>query len=366
MSDRVIPRALVMAGGTGGHIFPGLAVADALRKQNWHVEWLGAPASMEARIIPPQGIPFNTIAFSGVRGKGILTKLLAPLRLARATLSALTLMRRFKPSVVVGLGGFITVPGAIAAWLSGCPIILHEQNAVAGLSNRLIGMVARRKFAAFPHALKDAEWIGNPLRTAFLDQDEPSQRYRRIEGPLRLLVLGGSLGATALNELVPQALAMLPNGQKPLVMHQSGERHLSSLQASYAAAGIRAEDGPDAQATLCAFIEDVAVAMAQADLVICRAGASTVTEVSAVGVAALFVPFPHAVDDHQTANAQFLVAKDAAWLRQQRDFTPQQLADFLMHIDREQLTERAVRAKAMAKTQAVQVMVEACEVFIKS
>ena len=366
MSQHLKPRALVMAGGTGGHIFPGLAVAQALRDGQWDVAWLGAPNSMESRIIPPHGFALHTLAFGGVRGKGLVTKLLAPLRLVRATLAALQVMRRLKPNVVVGLGGFITVPGALAAWLSGRPVLLHEQNAIAGLSNRLIGLIAKRKFVAFPSALSGGEWIGNPLRAAFLQASDPAERYDQRTGPLRLLVLGGSLGAAALNDLVPQALAMLPAGHKPFVVHQSGEKHLSALQASYAAAGIRAEDDAAVQATLCAFIDDVAGAMQTADLVICRAGASTVTEVSAVGVAALFVPFPHAVDDHQTANAQFLVSQDAAWLRQQRDFTPQQLADFLMHLDREQLKARAIKARSLAKTGAVDAMVTASEACIPS
>jgi UDP-N-acetylglucosamine--N-acetylmuramyl-(pentapeptide) pyrophosphoryl-undecaprenol N-acetylglucosamine transferase len=300
--------ALIMAGGTGGHIFPGLAVAQALRERGWRVHWLGgtgspAQPSMESQLVPPQGFAFEAIDFSGVRGKGLLTLALLPLRLLRAFWQALQVVRRVKPDVVVGLGGFISFPGGMMGVLCGKPLVLHEQNSVAGLANKVLAGVADAVFTAFPKVLAKGVWVGNPLRSAFLGVAEPAQRFAGRSGPLRVLVLGGSLGARALNDIVPQALALLPPEQQPQVTHQSGQRQIDALRANYAAVGVQAELTP--------FIDDTAQAFAQADLVICRAGASTVTELAAVGAAAVFVPFPSAVDDHQTHNARFLVSQGA-------------------------------------------------------
>ncbi|TSE36945.1 UDP-N-acetylglucosamine--N-acetylmuramyl-(pentapeptide) pyrophosphoryl-undecaprenol N-acetylglucosamine transferase [Tepidimonas fonticaldi] len=346
------PCALVMAGGTGGHIFPGLAVAEALRAEGWRVHWLGAPGGMEARLVPPRGFAFEAVAFGGVRGKGPLTLALLPLRLLRAFWQAWRVVRRVRPDVVVGLGGYITFPGGLMGVLAGRPLVLHEQNSVAGLANRVLAQVADRVFCAFPKVLPQGEWIGNPLRAAFVQQPAPAQRFAGRHGPLRLLVVGGSLGAQALNETVPQALARLPAGQRPQVRHQSGERHLEALRAAYAQAGVEAE--------CVAFIDDTAAAFAEADVIIARAGASTVTEIAAVGAAALFVPFPHAVDDHQTTNARFLVDQGAAWLRPQAELTPEWLADWLRSLTRADLCQRAERAHAQRKTEAVDAMVRAC------
>jgi UDP-N-acetylglucosamine--N-acetylmuramyl-(pentapeptide) pyrophosphoryl-undecaprenol N-acetylglucosamine transferase len=344
--------ALVMAGGTGGHIFPGLAVAEALRAEGWRVHWLGAPGSMEARLVPPRGFPFEPVDFGGVRGKGPLTLALLPMRLLRAFWQAWRVVRRVRPDVVVGLGGYITFPGGMMAVLAGRPLVLHEQNSVAGLANRVLAQIADRVFCAFPGALPGGEWIGNPLRAAFLQQDPPARRFADRQGPLRLLVVGGSLGAQALNETVPRALALLPPFERPLVWHQSGERHLDALRAAYAQAGVEAQ--------CVAFIDDTARAFADADVIIARAGASTVTEIAAVGAAALFVPFPHAVDDHQTANARFLADDGAAWLRPQTELTPAWLADWLRSLTRQDLAQRAERAWAHRKTDAVDAMVRAC------
>ncbi|TSE20096.1 UDP-N-acetylglucosamine--N-acetylmuramyl-(pentapeptide) pyrophosphoryl-undecaprenol N-acetylglucosamine transferase [Tepidimonas alkaliphilus] len=346
------PCALIMAGGTGGHIFPGLALAEALRQAGWRVHWLGAPGGMEARLVPPCGFAFEPVPFAGVRGKGMLTLALLPLRLLRAFWHAWRAVRRVRPDVAVGLGGYISFPGGMMAVLAGCPLVLHEQNSVAGLANRVLAQVADRVYAAFPGALPQAEWIGNPLRAAFLRQPPPAERFAHRAGPLRLLVIGGSLGAAALNDLVPQALARLPEERRPQVLHQSGERHLEALRAAYARAGVQAE--------CVAFIDDTAQAFAQADVIIARAGASTVTEIAAVGAAALFVPFPHAVDDHQTTNARFLADHDAAWLRAQSDLTPAWLADWLAGLTRAELQRRAELAWARRKTDAVDVMVRAC------
>ncbi len=350
--------ALVMAGGTGGHIFPGLAVAEALRQRGWRVHWLGGQGSaghpsMESQLVPPRGFAFESIDFSGVRGKGLATLALLPLRLLKAFWQSIQVIRRVKPDVVVGLGGYISFPAGMMSVLLGKPLVLHEQNSVAGLVNKVLAGVADRVFTAFPGVLKKAEWIGNPLRPAFTCQPDPAARFAGRSGPLKLLVVGGSLGAKALNELVPKALALIPADKRPQVTHQSGARQIEALRAHYEAAGVQAELTP--------FIEDTAQAFADADLIICRAGASTVTEIAAVGAAALFVPFPAAVDDHQTTNAKFLVEHGGGWLAQQRDLTASILAEMLQKTERTALVQRALQAKTMEKTDATARVVAACE-----
>jgi len=345
--------ALIMAGGTGGHIFPGLAVAQALRTRGWRVHWLGAPGSMESRLVPAQGFALETIAFGGVRGKGVLTLALLPLRLLRAFWQALAVVRRVRPDVVVGLGGYISFPGGMMAVLAGKPLVLHEQNSVAGMANRVLAVVADKRFTAFPNVLRKAEWVGNPLRAAFMQQAGPAERFAGRSGPLRLLVVGGSLGAQALNDTVPQALALLSPAERPQVLHQSGAAQIERLRANYAAAGVEAQLTP--------FIDDTASAFAAADLIVCRAGASTVTEIAAVGAAAVFVPFPSAVDDHQTTNARFLVDAGGGWLLPQRELTPQRLADMLRNMERNALMNKALEAKKMQKLDATNAVVAACE-----
>ena len=350
--------ALVMAGGTGGHIFPGLAVAEALRAGGWRVHWLGGKGSadrpsMESQLVPPRGFAFESIDFSGVRGKGPVTLAFLPLRLLKAFWQSVQVIRRVKPDVVVGLGGYIAFPAGMMSVLLGKPLILHEQNSVAGLVNKLLARVADRVFTAFPRVLKNAEWVGNPLRPAFTRQLDPAARFAQRRGPLKVLVVGGSLGATALNELVPKALALIPAALRPRVTHQSGARQLEALRANYQSAGVDAELTP--------FIEDTAQAFADADLIICRAGASTVTEIAAVGAAALFVPFPSAVDDHQTANAKFLVTQGGGWLMQQHDLTPEKLAIMLQKTERLALVQSALQAKNMQKIDATIHLVAACE-----
>jgi len=345
-----------MAGGTGGHIFPGLAVADGLRAAGWRVHWLGAPGSMEAQLVPPRGYAFESVAFGGVRGKGMTTLMVLPLKLLRAFWQSLQVLRRVKPNVLVGMGGYITFPGALMGVATGRPLVLHEQNSVAGMANKVLAGFAARVFTAFPGVLAKARqvrWIGNPLREPFLHQPPPAERFAGRSGPLRLLVVSGSLGAKALNDIVPQALALLPAGQRPRVTHQSGSKQIEALRANYAAAGVEAECVP--------FIDDMAQAYADADLVICRAGATTVSELAAVGAAALFVPFPHAVDDHQTANARFLVDQGAGSLIQQSDLTPGKLADVLQKTERSALVMQGQNAKKMQKIDAVGEIVKACE-----
>lgn len=347
-----------MAGGTGGHIFPGLAVAEALRDKGWRVHWLGGNGtlnnpSMESQLVPPRGFAFETIDFSGVRGKGPVTLAFLPVRLLRAFWQSIQVIRRVKPNVVIGLGGYIAFPAGMMAVLLGKPLVLHEQNSVAGMVNKVLAQLADRVFTAFPDVLQNAEWIGNPLRPAFTSQADPEARFAGRNGPLRLVVVGGSLGAKALNAVVPQALALMAPESRPVVVHQSGAKQIDELRANYQAAGV--------EATLTPFIDDTASAFADADLIVCRAGASTVTEIAAVGAAALFVPFPSAVDDHQTSNARFLVASGAGWQVAQSDLTPSTLADLLQKTDRVTLLDIGLKAKKMQKTEATKRMVAACE-----
>ena len=346
-----------MAGGTGGHIFPGLAVAERLRELGWRVHWLGGPApSMESQLVPPRGFTYETVAFSGVRGKGMKTLAMLPWRMLKALWQSLQVMRRVQPDVVLGLGGYISLPAGLVSAASGHPLVLHEQNSIAGLSNKILARVARRVYTAFPQVLDRAEWVGNPLRQAFLTQAPPAVRFAGRSGRLRVLIVGGSLGAQALNQVVPQALALLPEAQRPEVVHQSGAKQIDALRQTYAQAGVQAELTP--------FIEDTASAFAQADLVICRAGASTVTELAAVGVAALFVPFPHAVDDHQTTNARFLTAQGGGWCVPQSELTAAALAQRLANLQRSELLEAAEKAYLQRKTSAVDVIVKACQELV--
>ncbi|MEJ7928373.1 undecaprenyldiphospho-muramoylpentapeptide beta-N-acetylglucosaminyltransferase [Ramlibacter sp. AN1015] len=345
--------ALIMAGGTGGHIFPGLAVAEALRAAGWQVHWMGAPDSMESRLVPARGFAFEAVDFSGVRGKGVVTMAMLPVRLQKAFWQAAKVVRRIKPDVVVGLGGYIAFPGGMMGTLFGKPLVLHEQNSRAGMANKVLAGIADRVFTAFPDVLFKGEWVGNPLREEFLRQAPPAERLGERSGRLRLLVVGGSLGAKALNELVPRALALLPASHRPVVLHQSGATQIDALRANYQAAGVEAELTP--------FIDDTARAFADADLIVCRAGASTVTEIAAVGAAAVYVPFPHAVDDHQTANAQFITEAGGGWLMQQDALTPEWLAELLGKVNRAELIQKACAAKAREKTGATAAIVAACE-----
>ena len=349
------PKALIMAGGTGGHIFPGLALAQALARMGWQVDWLGTPTpSMESELVPRQNIPFHTVTFKGVRAKGWLTKFLLPFALLRAVYQSVEVIRKLRPQVVIGFGGYVSAPGGVASWLCRRPLVLHEQNSVAGMANHYLAKLTSEVYCAFPNALAKGQWIGNPLREAFNAQASPEVRYQSFHGRLRVLVVGGSLGAQALNELVPAALALMPQTQRPQLTHQSGAKQIDALRSRYAALGL------ESNVSITAFIEDMATAMANVDLVISRAGASTVTEIAAVGVASILVPFPYAVDDHQTHNAQFLSSSGAAWLINQRDLTPEHLAHLLGSLDRTELLGTAQKAYGLRQTQALQTMVNVC------
>jgi UDP-N-acetylglucosamine--N-acetylmuramyl-(pentapeptide) pyrophosphoryl-undecaprenol N-acetylglucosamine transferase len=343
---------MIMAGGTGGHVFPALAVADYLRARDWRVVWLGARTGMEATLVPQHGYELAPIRFAGLRGKGPLAKLLLPLNLLVAFWQSLRAIRAHKPDVVLGMGGYIAFPGGMMAALLGRPLAIHEQNSIAGLANRVLAGVADRILVAFPDALPKSEPTGNPVREAIARVAPPAQRFAGRSGPLRVLVVGGSLGAAALNERVPQAIALLPAGDRPRVVHQSGAKHLDALRAGYAAVGVAAD--------LLPFVEDMAQAYADADVAICRAGATTVAELAAVGVPSILVPFPFAVDDHQTTNARYLADAGAALLVQQRDLTAERLAETLRGLTRERLLEMAEKARALGKPDATRAVAEAC------
>ncbi|WP_296655402.1 undecaprenyldiphospho-muramoylpentapeptide beta-N-acetylglucosaminyltransferase [Paraburkholderia sp.] len=351
---------MVMAGGTGGHVFPGLAVAHRMQSWGWRVVWLGNPAGMEATLVPKHGIPMEFVRFGGVRGKGIKTKLMLPLNLLRAFTQSRAALARVKPDVVLGMGGYITFPAGVMSALSGAPLVLHEQNSIAGLANKVLAKLAKRVLVAFPSALPHAEWTGNPIREELEHVGEPQARYAARSGPLRVLVVGGSLGAQALNDVVPRALALIAKDERPRVVHQAGAKHIDALKANYIEAGLLDPAASDDAVRLVPFIDDMASAYEDADLVICRSGAMTVAEIAAVGVAACFVPFPFAVDDHQTTNAAFLADKGAARVVQQRDLTAESLAGWLRQQTRQSLAEMAGRARALAKPDAADQVASIC------
>jgi UDP-N-acetylglucosamine--N-acetylmuramyl-(pentapeptide) pyrophosphoryl-undecaprenol N-acetylglucosamine transferase len=341
---------LIMAGGTGGHIFPGLAVAHEMRAAGWEVVWLGARGGMEERLVPPRGYRTELIRAKAARGKGLAQKLLLPANLLYSFWESARVIRRLKPNVVLGLGGYVAFPGGMMASLLNRPLALHEQNAIPGLANRVLSTVSDKVMVAFPGALKSSEWTGNPVRSEIAAMASPENRFQGRNGPIRILVVGGSLGAQALNEAVPKALALL--SIRPSVVHQSGEKHLEALQNNYRDAGVKGE--------LVAFIDDMARRYAEADLVICRAGAVTIAELSAGGMASILVPFPHAVDDHQTANARFLADQGAAILVPQKEVTAEKLAALIGSLDRVKLLDMAAKARALGKPDAARLVALRC------
>ena len=346
-----------MAGGTGGHVYPALAVANALQRQSQDVVWLGTRRGLEARVVPNAGIDVEWIRIKGLRRKGVLALLVAPFALTWALLQALGVMLRRRPAAVLGMGGFVSGPGGLAAWLTRRPLVIHEQNAAAGLTNRLLARLARVVLQAFPGSFNsrvDAETVGNPVREDIAAVPEPGRRYPGRTGPLRLLVLGGSQGALALNRTVPAALVLLPEDERPVVRHQCGERTIETARRAYANSGIDVELTP--------FIDDMAGAYAWADLVVCRAGALTVAELCAVGLPALFIPYPSAVDDHQTKNARPLVDAGAALLIDEATLSESSLANSLKgwFAERSVLQTRADKARTLARPDALSRISSVC------
>ncbi len=348
---------LIMAGGTGGHVFPALAVARELRQHDEEIVWLGTRRGIEAELIPAENIPLEVTRVAGLRGKGLLTWLLAPFKLMVALFDAIAVVRRRRPKVVLGMGGFASGPGGLAAWLLRKPLVIHEQNSVAGLTNRLLAGFAREVLEAFPGSFSAGvrtRLVGNPVRPDIAALPAPAERLRDRSGALRILVLGGSLGAKALNETVPQAIALLDENARPEILHQAGKATLDVARAAYAESGV--------DATIEPFIADVAAAYAWADIAICRAGALTVSELAAAGLGAILIPYPSAVDDHQTTNARYLVDAEAAILMPQSELTPAKMAGEIRRCidDRSVVLARAQRARELARPEATREVADLC------
>ncbi|MFO7541913.1 MAG: undecaprenyldiphospho-muramoylpentapeptide beta-N-acetylglucosaminyltransferase [Thiobacillus sp.] len=356
---------MVMAGGTGGHVYPALAVAHALQTRGWDVFWLGTHAGLEARVVPAAGIDMVWVTMGGVRGKGLLRKLLLPLMLLVAFGQSLRAIVRRRPDVILGMGGYTAFPGGMMASLLNKPLVIHEQNSVAGLTNRVLACLADRVLTAFPAVFENkhdkpipcrrvaSEQVGNPVRPEIAALVAQENRYAGRSGALRMLVVGGSLGASALNDLLPKALSLLPADSRPRVVHQSGRQHIDTLRTNYAEAGVEAE--------VCDYIEDMAEAYQTCDFAVCRAGAMTVAELACAGVPAILVPFPFAVDDHQTGNANFLDRDGAGWLVQQKDLTPETLAAQIARLDRPRLAEASAQAHRLARPDAALRIADICE-----
>ncbi len=358
MSQASIKTLMVMAGGTGGHVYPAMAVADYLKAEGWNIVWLCTEGGMENRLIEGKGYDSAMMHMQGVRGKGLLGWLLLPLKLAKAFTESRSAIQAYQPDVVLGMGGFAAFPGGVMARLMGKPLVIHEQNSVAGLTNKVLAKFANKVLAAFPAAFgKRASLVGNPVRADITQLPAPEVRFAGRQGALRLLVVGGSLGAQALNEFLPQALAKLPEEARPLVVHQAGVKHIDTLKMHYEQAGVASETR--------AFIEDMATMYAWADFVVCRSGALTVAEVSAVGIGSLMVPFPFAVDDHQTTNAAYLAEAGAAILVQQKDLTVNSLADILKNLNRDTCLSMAQKARALGKPDATKNVAEVCKELAK-
>ena len=351
---------LIMAGGTGGHVFPALAVADELRSRGIPVVWLGTKAGIESRLVPQAGYPIEWMSITGLRGKNTLTLLFAPLRITMACWQALAVLLKRKPCAVLGMGGFASGPGGLMAWLTGKPLIVHEQNAIAGLTNKILAKFATTVLQAFPAVFKHALTTGNPVRRSICEISKPETRIaqRRFNNQaqenLRLLIIGGSLGAVKLNEIIPQALAKIENSQRPQVIHQTGMNNIESAKTFYSDAGVDAK--------VEAFIDDMSSVYQWADLVICRAGAMTVFELAAAGIASILVPYPHAVDDHQTFNAFYLEKSGAAIIKQQDELTADWLVDVIndFSADRQKLVDMAVAARQLAIPNSAKTIADVC------
>ncbi len=358
-SFRLTRTILIMAGGTGGHIFPALAVADYLKKAGWRIVWLGTKGGMEESLVVQKGYEIKCIDFSGLRGKNLIIWFTLPLRLMLAFWQSAKLLFQLRPDVVLGMGGYPSFPGGIMAVLLNKPLLIHEQNSIPGLTNKILVKFADKVLIGFPYAIKDKKVVfsGNPVRNEISQLDSPEHRYEGRSGNLKLLIIGGSLGAKVLNTIVPQALKLIPDSVRPLVVHQAGEKHLESLNKNYVEAGVEGE--------LVVFIEEMAVKYSECDLVICRAGALTVAEISSAGIASILVPFPYAVDDHQTYNANFLSNNNAAVLLPENELTPDSLANLLLELTRERLLGMAIKARELAKPNATRIVAEECMDIIK-
>lgn len=348
---------LIMAGGTGGHVFPGIAAAHLLQAEGHHVEWLGTQHGLDTLLVPKANIPLHKISIRGLRGKNKLSLLLAPFKVVYAIAQSVKILRQLKPDVVLGMGGYVTGPGGIAAWLLRIPLIIHEQNAIAGKTNLWLSHFSTQNLVAFPDAFPQhikTTWVGNPVRSAIAQLPLPTERLAARQGKINILVFGGSQGAQAINQLVPRVLAKFPDSVRPVVWHQSGEKHLADLTMFYQTAQVDAK--------LFSFIDDMAQAYAWADLVICRAGALSVSEIAAAGVASILIPFPQAVDDHQTANANFLVKAGAAYCLQEKTLTELSLYQLLLDLmqNRSMLLSMANAARQLAKPNATHDVIMAC------
>jgi len=348
-----IKTLMVMAGGTGGHVYPAMAVADHLKSKGWNIVWLCTEGGMENRLIAGKDYQKATITMRGVRGKGLLGWLLLPVKLSIALTQSYKAIQKFQPNLVLGMGGFAAFPGGLMANALNKPLVIHEQNSVAGLTNKTLAYFAKKVLAAFPAAFgSKAVLVGNPVREVIAQIAPPETRLKTRTGALRLLVVGGSLGAQALNDVLPKALAEIQMDSRPQVVHQAGEKHIATLQANYQAAGVQAE--------AIAFIDDMAAMYAWADIVICRAGALTIAELSAAGVASVLVPFPYAVDDHQTSNAHYLSDAGAAILIPQAEFTATKVAVLLQDLTREQCLNMAIKARSLGKPEASATVATIC------
>jgi len=357
--SRIPPSAartiMIMAGGTGGHIFPALAVAERLRGLGWKVVWLGVRGGMEEKLIPPRGYVMAKVRFSGVRGRGLAAAALLPFNLLVAFWQGARAIFAHRPDVVLGMGGYVSFPGALMASFLNRPLAIHEQNSVAGLANRVLAKLADRVMTTFPGAFSEATaviWTGNPVRDEIVAMEPPENRYAARAGQIRVLVMGGSQGAQSLNSVLPQALALVAGGLRPRVLHQAGAAHHEAVSACYRECGVAAE--------VVSFIDDVAARYAETDLIVCRAGATTIAEIAAAGIASVLVPYPHAVDDHQTINARFLADRGAALLIPQREFTAQRLASAFSELSRERLLVMAQAARAAGRPDATRAVAQVC------
>ncbi len=356
-------RVLMMAGGTGGHVFPAMAIAKRLQEEGASVEWLGTKNGLESSIVPREGITLHYLSVTSWRREGLLKRIMGALLLPTALFQAIQILRRFKPHFVLGMGGFASGPGGLAAWILGIPLVIHEQNAVAGVTNRILARFAKRVLAGFPEGFPkgiQAIWTGNPVREELTSVTLPELRFQNRSGPFRLLIIGGSRGAMALNQLCPQALALIPEAQRPEVWHQAGGSNEQSTITLYETSKVNAKIEP--------FIREMDKAYAWADIVLCRAGALTVAELAAVGVGSILIPFPFAVDDHQTHNGHFLEAVGAAKLIQQKALDPTKLAEIIMCFsrDRDRLLKMAEAARSVAKIDATDKVIEYCKESIRS